>query len=129
MNKPWTPLNLPENYVKLALTYRCSNKVESKLAQVVEYRNIGRNYDAIHWNLAIHSILSGEIAAFLKEHAQLIDWGAIAFIVEQAGGIVSDFKGRPIPDFYDFPNRRIPELLCFTRRGTNQRIVRALTKS
>ncbi len=74
----------------------------------------------------ICSILTGDIVSYVKPKAKLIDWGAIAFIVEQAGGLVTDFSGNPIPNYLDFSFHRIPSLLVSSSRDVHQKILEQL---
>jgi myo-inositol-1(or 4)-monophosphatase len=74
-------------------------------------------------DFCICSILTGDIISYVKPKGKLIDWGAIAFIVEQAGGVVTDFSGQPIPNYLDFPKHRIPSLLVSTSADIHQKIL------
>lgn len=47
-------------------------------------------------DVAITDVLTGRARAACGPNVSLIDWGAIAFLIEQAGGCVSDLSGRPL---------------------------------
>lgn len=127
-DRPWAEFRLPTAPAQLALTYRCLDDVEARLKRIVPSVDLARDYDPATAWVTIFSILRGDICAFLKGDAQVIDWGAIGFIVEQAGGVVTDFAGQPIPP-YDPPRRRIPNLLCCVDRDLHSRIVSELAHS
>ena len=121
------PYNLPEQPNDLVLTYR-SPEIDEKLAGKFNFINLmDFEKDQKSWDIALFSVLTGRICGYLKSQAQLIDWGAIAFIVEEAGGIVTDFGGQPIPNYWDFPLHRIPNIFCCTNRQLHAKILEIIS--
>ncbi|MBI2483420.1 hypothetical protein HYV74_04580 [Candidatus Uhrbacteria bacterium] len=78
------------------------------------------------WRYGVPSVLAGDAAAIVKPRAKLLDFGMAAWIVEHAGGCVSDFAGNPIPNYLDYPDQRIPGLVCSRDRAVHERIISAL---
>lgn len=126
-NTTWSPFRLqPQS--DIVLTYRCPVEVEEQLRQVLPVRDIQRDYHPRDWNFSINSILTGDITAFVKTQVQIIDWGAIAFIAELSGGVVSDLQGNPIPSYLDYPDRRIPNIVASSSRQVHERILAAIAQ-
>jgi myo-inositol-1(or 4)-monophosphatase len=50
----------------------------------------------------LNDLFKGRLAAYASERADLLDWGAMAFIVTQAGGVATGLDGRPFDAFEDF---------------------------
>lgn len=92
-------------------TDHASPEMVEKINKAIEVKEITRDYDSKTWRWSKYGILTGEIDGFVKMDAPLEDWGAIAFLAEHAGAIVSDAAGKPIPSYFDFPDRKIPSLV------------------
>ncbi|MBI4433805.1 hypothetical protein HY632_03460 [Candidatus Uhrbacteria bacterium] len=78
------------------------------------------------WRYGVPSVLTGDAAAIVKPNAKLLDFGVAAWIVEHAGGCVSDFAGQPIPNYLDYPEQRIPGLVMSRDRATHDHVISAL---
>jgi len=50
----------------------------------------------------LNDMFTGRLAAYASDNADLLDWGAMAFIVSLAGGFASRLDGRPFHGFDDF---------------------------
>jgi fructose-1,6-bisphosphatase/inositol monophosphatase family enzyme len=50
----------------------------------------------------LNDLFTGRLAGYASESADLLDWGAMAFIATQAGGLVSGLDGRPFSGFDNF---------------------------
>lgn len=50
----------------------------------------------------LNDLFTGRLGAYASNSADLLDWGAMAFIVSQAGGTASALDGRPFDGFDDF---------------------------
>ena len=109
--KPWKSFRL-EPPAEVVLTYRIGDDYEARLRENFRVTDMDKDYTPRNWKLTLHSLLTGDISAYLKESAQLIDWGAIAFIAEQAGGAACDFSGGPLPNFFDYPDTRVPNIVA-----------------
>ena len=99
----------------------CKEIVE-KISRAIEVKEITRDYNPKTWKWPKFGVLTGEIDGFVKLDAPIEDWGAVAFLAEQAGASVSDIKGCPIPNYFDFPDRKIPSLVV-SRDQLTQRII------
>jgi myo-inositol-1(or 4)-monophosphatase len=63
---------------------------------IVEDDDPGRGFDNLN------DLFTGRLAAYASNSADLLDWGAMAFIVTQAGGTASGLDGRPFEAFDNF---------------------------
>ncbi len=50
----------------------------------------------------LDDLFTGRIAGYASNSADLLDWGATAFIATEAGGMASGLDGRPFDGFDDF---------------------------
>ena len=75
---------------------------------IVEDDDPQRDFD----NLS--DLFTGRLGAYASESADLLDWGAMAFIVTQAGGRASGLDGRPFDVFDSFALRRTDLLVAAT---------------
>ena len=62
----------------------------------------------------LNDLFTGRLAAYASDSADLLDWGAMAFIVTQAGGMASGLDGRPFDGFDDFRLRSTDLLVATT---------------
>ncbi len=62
----------------------------------------------------LNDLFTGRLAAYASEAADLLDWGAMAFIVTQAGGVASDLDGQPFDGFDNFQLRSTDLLVATT---------------
>lgn len=124
-NEPWQK-HVLQPTSDTVLTYRCSVDKRDRLSKVMKVRDLEEDYNPETWDLAIFDILDGDIAAYVKENAQIIDWGAIGFIAREAGGVISDISGKPIPRYLDFPNKRIPNIVVSASQDIHGQVIGAL---
>ncbi|MBI2483417.1 hypothetical protein HYV74_04565 [Candidatus Uhrbacteria bacterium] len=123
-----SPLTTEQSQANRLFLEGCDPSTEQQLRAQFDVVTI-EEYDrhpTPQWALSAHDMLTGNIAGVAKTNAPLIDWGAMAWIVEQAGGIVSTFTGGPIPSYLDFPEQKIPQLLVARDQETHERMLRAL---
>lgn len=62
----------------------------------------------------LNDLFTGRLAAYASDSADLLDWGAMAFIVTLAGGVASGLDGRPFDGFDDFRLRSTDLLVAAT---------------
>jgi len=62
----------------------------------------------------LNDLFTGRLAAYASDSADLLDWGAMAFIVTQAGGMASGLDGRPFDGFDNFQLRSTDLLVAIT---------------
>jgi len=123
--RPWQTFRLGPP-AEPVLVYRLDGRDQARLAESFQVVDLERDYRPPDWRYTAHSLLTGDVSAYVKRSAQLIDWGAVAFIAEQAGGAVSDFGGSPAPNFFDFPETRVPNLVAAASREILDQVVATL---
>lgn len=74
----------------------------------------------------LNDLFTGRLDAFACREAELIDWGAQAFLVAEGGGAVSHLDGSPI-DFDDFDPRRQSDLLVCADASVHRALTRLRT--
>ena len=84
--------------------------------------------DTINDRDAADSILNdtvfyGKAIGFIAENVAAIDWGAYAAMLQKAGGIVTDFRGKPLKFDYSVPNFRYEEILACVDERTHEKIL------
>ena len=60
----------------------------------------------------VNDLFTGRLDAFAGRGNDLLDWGAIAFLAVQAGGVATALDGSPLACFEDFGNRRVDLLVA-----------------
>ena len=86
---------------------------------IVDDDDPGRPFDNLN------DLFTGRLAAYASDRADLLDWGAMAFIVTQAGGVASGLDGRPFDAFDDF-NLRSTDMLVATTPDVHAELLAAL---
>jgi fructose-1,6-bisphosphatase/inositol monophosphatase family enzyme len=115
-------LNMAGN-PEILVTYATPDLTE-KLQNEFEIIDVASAYVPKRGCLSTNSVLLGQSAAIFSRGASVIDWGAIAFVVKEAGGAVSDFSGAPLPPITALSELRFPELLACRDRTLQQRIIK-----
>jgi fructose-1,6-bisphosphatase/inositol monophosphatase family enzyme len=75
----------------------------------------------------LNHIFGGRLDAYLSTRADLLDWGAMAYVVVAAGGVATDLDGRPTDAFTDFGARAVPLAVSATP-AIHERLLRALAR-
>ncbi|NJK63252.1 MAG: hypothetical protein HC921_11735 [Synechococcaceae cyanobacterium SM2_3_1] len=118
------PLNLNPSQ-RLVVTYRFPEAVE-KLSPQFHVIDIAQDYDGSRPCPSVNAIFWGESCAFLGNHVSLIDWGAMAYIVAQAGGGQTDRQGSPLVLDHVDPRYRHPTLVASANPEIHQQILTLL---
>ncbi|MEZ5563234.1 MAG: inositol monophosphatase family protein [Gammaproteobacteria bacterium] len=59
----------------------------------------------------LNDLFTGRLDGFVSQSCDLLDWGALGYIVANAGGTVSGLDGRPLDIFENFSARSSPILV------------------
>lgn len=88
-----SPYSLSESSDKTVLMYKCLD-FKNIISKEYNCLELSTDFDySTDWKYDFASILNSNISAVVTSYPLLIDSGAIAFTVREAGGFVSDFKG------------------------------------
>jgi fructose-1,6-bisphosphatase/inositol monophosphatase family enzyme len=71
-------------------------------------------------------ILEGAACAVVHRSCQAIDGGSIAFIAAEAGAIVTDFLGGPVPSYRALSSRVVPNVVVSVNQDVHHRILESL---
>lgn len=86
---------------RVCLTYRAPDAL-ARLRGAWDALDIVDDYNPDLGFDNLNDLFTGRLTAFASNHADLLDWGAMAFIATQAGGAASGLDGRPLTAFDDF---------------------------
>lgn len=86
---------------RVCLTYQAPEAL-ARLKQRWNALDIVNDYDPALGFDNLNDLFTGRLTAFASGRGNLLDWGAMAFIVAQAGGVASGLDGRPFDAFDNF---------------------------
>lgn len=79
-----------------------------KLRKFIDIRDITVEYERAVDGFISTDLLRGRAAAMIAAPSQAIDGGALSFIAQEAGAVVTDQAGKPIGSYRDNPKRVLP---------------------
>lgn len=85
----------------VCLTYQAPDALV-RLRRQWDAFDIVDDYDPQRGFDNLNDLFTGRLGAYASASADLLDWGAMAFIVTQAGGAASGLDGRPFDGFDSF---------------------------
>ncbi len=121
----WRPYSLPEASPRVMVYNDPAQK--ARLREEFDVIDLVADYKPQGWSTSINDILRGTLSAYARAQASIIDWGAIACIVQAGGGCVSDFSGAPIPSYWDFDDCKVPSLLVSINETVHERVLSCLS--
>lgn len=83
-------------------------------------------YEQTPGKYGITDLLEGKSSGFVHRTCPAIDGGALGFIATEAGAVMTDFHGAPLPSFRDSENRTIPHVVVAANREVHQAVLAAL---
>jgi myo-inositol-1(or 4)-monophosphatase len=97
-----------------------------KLQTELDVKDILEEFNPHGTIATFHStdLLEHRAAAVIHAPAQAIDGGALAFIAEEAGAIVSDWSGADLGSFRETPDRTLPCVIAAANRTIHSAIVK-----
>lgn len=97
----------------VCLTYQAPDAL-ARLRRRWDAFDIVDDYDPERGFDNLNDMFTGRLAAYASNSADLLDWGAMAFIVTEAGGMASHLDGRPFDGFDNFHTRSCDMLVAAT---------------
>jgi fructose-1,6-bisphosphatase/inositol monophosphatase family enzyme len=98
-----------------------------KLSKTMVAKDIATAYIEEPGRYYSTDILDGRACGVVHRTCQAIDGGALAFIASEAGAIVTDFAGAPVPSFREVASRVVPDIVVSVNREVHERILQALS--
>jgi hypothetical protein len=86
---------------RVCLTYQAPDAL-ARLKRDWDALDIVNDYNPTLAFDNLNDLFTGRLTAFVSGRGDLLDWGAMAFIVTQAGGVASGLDGRPFAAFDNF---------------------------
>ena len=86
---------------RVCLTYQAPEAL-ARLRGQWDALDIVNDYDPERGFDNLNDLFTGRLTAFASNRGELLDWGAMAFIATQAGGVASGLDGRPFDAFDNF---------------------------
>jgi myo-inositol-1(or 4)-monophosphatase len=101
------------------------------LQGTLDVRDLAQEYDRKDEEQAYYStdLLAGRASSVVCAPVQAIDGGALAFIAEEAGAIVTDVHGAELASFRSSAERVLPVLIASARPAVHERVLRLLQAS
>jgi len=109
----------------VCLTYQAP-EVRKKLSGPFECFDIVEDYDPLRGIDNLNDLFTGKLDAFACRQGDLLDWGAMAFIVAQAGGCASYLDGSDFAAFDAFDPQNTADMLVTTSADTHRRMLELL---
>lgn len=106
----------------VCLTYRAP-EVQPRLAGSFDCFDIVDDYDPHRGIDNLNDLFTGKLDAFVCRDGDLLDWGATAFIVSQAGGSAGYLDGSGFTAFDAFDPQNTADMLVTTSPDTHRRII------
>ena len=75
----------------------------------------------------LNDLFSGRLDGFVSQSCDLLDWGALGYIVANAGGVVSGLDGKPLDIFENFSARSSP-ILVSSSPAVHERLLATLNE-
>ena len=101
-------------------------EVEAKLGKEFSVTDLLRSYGVDPEYVPFTSIFESRICGYSFRPGQFIDAIALGFIAQEAGGVMSDFQGRPISSARRYPDRKAPAVLVAADKTLHARLVELL---
>ena len=119
-----TPLEIsPSNTVFLASLMA---PLRAKLSDRYTVISSSEDYSPDTAIPSTNGILKGELAGAVLSRGQFIDGAALAFLAREAGCIVTDHRGQPLPRLDECENYCTPGIAIAATAATHQHLIQAL---
>ncbi len=105
--------------------------IQACLQKVLEVKDLAKEFDVADQTQASQStdLIAGRASSIIFAPAQAIDAGALAFIAQEAGAVVTDVHGAELGSFRDSPVRQLPTLVATCRRDLHNKVLALLQES
>lgn len=121
---PWKRYTLPQGNQDIMVLEDL--ELLRKLDGKVPAFDLIDRYAAAPTSITPSGILRGEIGGWVKRDVPLIDLGALGFIVTEAGGIETDFHGRPLQTYPKASGRRVADHIVSVNQELHQKLLQIL---
>lgn len=98
--------------------------LKTKFPAKYEVIDIAASYSQTTQIPTVNGILTGDLSGVVLQSGQLIDGAALGFIVEMAGGLVSNLAGEPLSPVYTCENYRYNGIIMAASASVQQDILK-----
>jgi fructose-1,6-bisphosphatase/inositol monophosphatase family enzyme len=119
---PLLKLSAPSNRVMVGSRLAALKPV---LSDRYEVTSISEDYSTAVRVPTVNGILTGELAGVVLAMGQLIDGAALAFLAREAGYIVTNLAGEPLPPLVNHTDYRLPGLIMAATPELHQDLMAA----
>jgi myo-inositol-1(or 4)-monophosphatase len=95
---------------RVCLTYQAP-EVTQRVQPDFQAFDLVTDYDPRRGYDNLNDFFTGRLDAFCARSGDLLDWGAMAYVIQQAGGVVSALDGTPLDIFRNFGLRQTDMLV------------------
>lgn len=110
---------------RVCLTYQAPDVID-KVSPVFECFDIVLDYSEDRNLDNLNDLFTGRLDAFACRNGDLLDWGAIAFIVSEAGGAISCLNGSPLHGLDEFKGDDTADMLVSSSPAIHEEILNLL---
>ncbi|UCG72266.1 MAG: hypothetical protein JSV45_13605 [Chromatiales bacterium] len=107
---------------RVCLTYQAPD-VKQAVSEQYDAFDIVEDYDPARGFDNLNDLFTGRLDAFACRGGELLDWGAMAFIVHHAGGIVSTLDGSPLSGLNAFKPQAQADMLVAASPAVHREIL------
>lgn len=108
------------------LLYKCSKEKEKLSGKYFTFDFAEDYKNQTDWKDDFVNILNSTTLAVVTSYPLLIDSGAIAFLVREAGGYVSDFSGKELDDKIAIENYKYENLIMAVSKNVGKEILKII---
>jgi myo-inositol-1(or 4)-monophosphatase len=98
-------------------------EIVDALRGMIDIRDLAVEYERGEQGLNSMDLLHGRASAVILAPSQAIDAGALAFIAQEAGGIVSDKDGNPVGSYRNEPTRTLPCVVASVNAAWHSKVL------
>lgn len=117
----------PSNHPTVLLGFAMQSWAES-LSDSFDLIQVAEEYSSTTMIPNVNGILTGDIDGAVLAKGNWIDGGAIAFLVQEAGGKVTDLQGDPMPALEDCEDQKFSGLIIATSADIHASILKPLSE-
>lgn len=115
-------VSIDSEHPKLLLGFAMQSWAE-KMQQDFTLIKVAEDYSAQELIPNVNGLLTGDLEGAVLAKGNWIDGGAIAFLVEEAGGRVTDLEGNPLPSLTQCEDRHFSGMIIATSGDIHQKIL------
>ena len=110
---------------RVCLTYQAPDVLQAVGERYAAF-DLVEDYDPARAVDNLNDLFTGKLDAFACRGGELLDWGAVAFIARQAGGLASHMDGTPLRGLDDYAPQATADMLVAASPAIHREILSLL---